>query len=415
MKKKHILIAEDEAQTRFTLTLLLKNEGYEVTAVSDGEEALDAIEAAFESGEMPFDLLVMDIQMPRVTGLELLDRLRHRRIQIPTLVITGYGSKDLVVELMRKGCADYLDKPFQPEELLSRVFQVIQREEKSRLQQRKVRGEKQKEVTDLGRIIEDYRDNLEKLRKDVDTAVIEYQGLTGIDPDSLCLPVSLFNRPLRELGGDFVHIQNTGAGCLFFVADVSGHDMGASFHTLLMKHFFDDKASFAGGCDGREIMARLNNSLLEGSRQKRMVTACLLDIDLKRMEARFFGAAAPPAFRIPRNAFLAEMLPSGGSPLGVNRDPVLFDHTFSIEEGDRIFLYTDGVAGAHQIDGLTGKKRKLQEKGVVTFVEAYASLPLAELMDNFRRDLLRFCRFKPCDDMFFLALEIIRGRCGDEF
>ena len=81
---------------------------------------MEKIRAA-QTGDLPIDLLILDIQMPGVTGMELLDDLNRLRIEIPVFVITGYGDKAMVVELLRRGCREYLDKPFEDQEFLCRV------------------------------------------------------------------------------------------------------------------------------------------------------------------------------------------------------------------------------------------------------------------------------------------------------
>lgn len=118
-----ILIAEDEKHIRLALYLLLRQEGYEVEMAADGGEALRRLS---RSDAPPFQLLITDIQMPELDGLELIDRLQSQRIAIPVIVITGYGNRDVASRAGTR-CAAYLDKPFQPAEILRRVADVLYR------------------------------------------------------------------------------------------------------------------------------------------------------------------------------------------------------------------------------------------------------------------------------------------------
>lgn len=119
-----ILVAEDEANLRMGIALSLKTDGYDVTEAADGAEALEAV-VRMKSAGMPFDLLVCDIQMPIMDGEELLVKLKEIRALPPTLAITGYGEKELIVRLMRAGCRGYVDKPFDPDTLCAQVAAML--------------------------------------------------------------------------------------------------------------------------------------------------------------------------------------------------------------------------------------------------------------------------------------------------
>ena len=136
MKKKRILIVDDEAETRKTLMLIMQWHGYEAIAVENGKEALARITSSEENP--PFDLLICDIQMPGMTGEELVDHLYTNSIEIPFLIITGYGEKDLVVRMMRKGCRDFIDKPFEPAQIEERVEMMFERDKKDALERERL-------------------------------------------------------------------------------------------------------------------------------------------------------------------------------------------------------------------------------------------------------------------------------------
>ena len=111
MNPFHVLIVEDEKHTRLSLRFILEDAGYTVTDCDNGQKALEIISAECERG-VPVDLLVLDIQLPLLSGTDLLRELTKQNIFLPTLVITGYGEKKVFSELLRYGCAEYLNKPF---------------------------------------------------------------------------------------------------------------------------------------------------------------------------------------------------------------------------------------------------------------------------------------------------------------
>ncbi len=126
MAKEHILVVDDEQNMRNTLAFILETANYQVTTAAEGRAALEEILAARENGR-PVDLLITDIRLPGLTGLQLIDELNYLKIKIPVLVITAYGDRSLFLELMRTGCADYLDKPFDYKELVKRVDSLMEK------------------------------------------------------------------------------------------------------------------------------------------------------------------------------------------------------------------------------------------------------------------------------------------------
>jgi two-component system alkaline phosphatase synthesis response regulator PhoP len=122
--KGNILIVEDEELLRETLTLNLELEGYEVTAVGDGSEALDAVEKAH------YDLIIMDIMMPELDGISATETLRIRNYEGPILILSAKNSGADRISGLKKGADDYLTKPFHLEELLLRTEKLIDKNKK---------------------------------------------------------------------------------------------------------------------------------------------------------------------------------------------------------------------------------------------------------------------------------------------
>ena len=116
-----ILIAEDEEITVKHLVNTLKKEGYVVDSATNGIDALRKAEAA------SFDLLIADIKMPGMTGIELLERVREKTPELEVIIVTGYGSIGSAVEAMKKGAIEYLTKPFDLDELLLKVGKIRDR------------------------------------------------------------------------------------------------------------------------------------------------------------------------------------------------------------------------------------------------------------------------------------------------
>jgi CheY-like chemotaxis protein len=126
---KHILIIDDEVNFRYSAAIALRRSGYKISEAESAEEALEMIQKAEKRNEQ-FGLILLDIQLPGISGSELIDKLRMKSIFIPILVISGYADNSLVRELIKKGIDDFLRKPFEPEWLLKRVEVIMKKDER---------------------------------------------------------------------------------------------------------------------------------------------------------------------------------------------------------------------------------------------------------------------------------------------
>lgn len=129
-----ILIVEDEQNMVRTLAKILERRGFEVASANDGRAALEELERD------PFDLVVTDLKMPGMDGMGLLDAMYRRGLDLPTIVLTGYGTVHSAVEAMKLGAVDYLIKPCDPEEVLLIVERALENR-MIRLENRRLREE----------------------------------------------------------------------------------------------------------------------------------------------------------------------------------------------------------------------------------------------------------------------------------
>ncbi|WP_299575514.1 response regulator transcription factor [uncultured Leptotrichia sp.] len=116
-----ILLAEDEVDLNNVVTRYLKKNGYSVDSVLDGEEALDYLEYS------EYDLVILDIMMPKVDGFEVIKKLRDKGNHTSVLILTARDSADDKVKGLDLGADDYIVKPFDFNELLARIRAVVRR------------------------------------------------------------------------------------------------------------------------------------------------------------------------------------------------------------------------------------------------------------------------------------------------
>ncbi len=119
------LLVEDESKVAHFISKGLEEEGYSVDVAQDGKKGLDLV------GASAYDIVLLDLMIPEIDGLELLKRMRASGIDTPVLIITAKSSKEDVVKGLDTGSDDYLTKPFSFDELLARIRALLRRSRKT--------------------------------------------------------------------------------------------------------------------------------------------------------------------------------------------------------------------------------------------------------------------------------------------
>jgi two-component system response regulator HydG len=135
MTPKTILIVDDEKSHRLMLRAHLEGEGFQIVEASDGHEAVDLV------NERSFDLVLMDIRMPTMDGIEALKRIKEATAATPVIMMTAYGSINSAVEALQAGATDYLTKPLDMDELIFKAKKALhyrQLEEENILQKERL-------------------------------------------------------------------------------------------------------------------------------------------------------------------------------------------------------------------------------------------------------------------------------------
>ncbi|MGI8787728.1 MAG: sigma-54-dependent transcriptional regulator, partial [Pyrinomonadaceae bacterium] len=117
--QKTILLADDDANLRRVLEFQLQEAGYEVTTASDGAEALEIFT------QSDFDCVITDLRMPKLSGLEFLEKIKTANSEIPVIVITAFGEVETAVAAMKIGAYDYINKPFNRDEILLTLERAV--------------------------------------------------------------------------------------------------------------------------------------------------------------------------------------------------------------------------------------------------------------------------------------------------
>ncbi|HEX9291521.1 MAG TPA: sigma-54 dependent transcriptional regulator [Anaeromyxobacteraceae bacterium] len=160
MAFRNVLIADDEESMRHLLSVFLRDHGYEVRAVANGEEALKELSAR------DYDLVLSDVRMPRMDGIALLREVQRLHPELTFIVMSAYGTHDTAIEAMKAGAYDYVSKPFKPDEVLLVLNKAEERERLAR-ENRRLRTELAAEYRfdNLVGASEPMRDVLRQVRK----------------------------------------------------------------------------------------------------------------------------------------------------------------------------------------------------------------------------------------------------------
>lgn len=122
MSKKKVLIVDDEKNIRTTLAQALEPLGLATDAAVNGEEALGKL------AEDQYDVILLDLKMPGMDGMEVLRQIRQRHTGVRVVMITAHGNVDSAVEAMKLGAVDFIQKPFAPKEIRTMVEDILARE-----------------------------------------------------------------------------------------------------------------------------------------------------------------------------------------------------------------------------------------------------------------------------------------------
>ncbi|MEW5724917.1 MAG: sigma-54 dependent transcriptional regulator, partial [Thermodesulfobacteriota bacterium] len=215
-----ILVVDDEKNYTLVMATLLTDQGYEVLTAQSGEEALSLLQVH------DLDLILTDMTMPRLDGIELLARVKQDRPDLPVIMMTAYGTVEKAVAAMKKGAFDYITKPFKNEELMMTIRKAL---EMSRLQrENRALAEALKERYSFGGLIGKSKPMLGVYRlieKVADSrANVLITGESGTGKELIAKAVH-YHSPRAQ--GPFVAVNCSALAETLLESELFGHERGA--------------------------------------------------------------------------------------------------------------------------------------------------------------------------------------------
>jgi sigma-B regulation protein RsbU (phosphoserine phosphatase) len=379
-----ILVVDDNDDNRYTLTLYLDLEGYRnVVVANDGEEAIAQLKDA------QYDLVLLDVMMPKVDGYQVLAWLKDqgRLHNLPVIMISALNEMGSVVRCIELGAVDYLNKPFDPVLLRARLNASL---EKKRLR-------------------DEVRAHLGRLEAELDAARRLQMGMVPSSfprptPD-MPIEICASMEPAREVGGDLYDFFHTDDGTLcFLLGDVSGKGMPAALFMARAKSLIRFATELMHGPGGAraspaEIIARVNRELCQDNADMMFVTVFFAMLQVQRGELTFCNAGHNPPYRL--NGDKLEAIEGAkGIILGVRPDAAYSSGHLTLAPGDSIYVFSDGVTEAANPQGDLFSEARLE--AVLRAAGASSSAGLVKFVTEAVRAFVGSAL--PSDDITMLAV-----------
>ena len=348
-----LLIIDDDDVVRASLAAYLEDSGFSVLQAGNGQQGLQVFE------EHQPDLVICDLRMPQMGGLELIRQVSERAPQLPVIVVSGAGVMSDAVEALRLGAADYLIKPL--EDLAVLEHSVRRALDRSRL------------VLENQR----YRDKLEAANRELEASLhlLQEDQTAGRQVQMNMLPESpwvagefAFEHqiiPSLYLSGDFVdYFRVDERRIAFYLADVSGHGASSAFVTVLLKFMttrlmFELRRSKMREFKPSEVLSHINRGLINSKLGKHVtMVGGVIDEESGLLTYAVGGHLPLPVLHTPEHTRYME---GRGLPVGLFDEATYQDLVVELPPQFSLSLMSDGILDLLPGDTLKDKEAALPE------------------------------------------------------
>lgn len=391
-----ILIVDDEELNRDGLSRRLQRHDYDVVSAKSGREAIELL------GNRQFDLVLLDIMMPGMNGLEVLKFLRRVEtlIDLPIIMVTAKGGSEDVVEALELGANDYVTKPLDFPVVLARVrTQLALRRAVAQVKHLEARQDAH--TRELRAAAEALTAANDRHTRDLESAARVQRALQPALPREIghCR-FAWALEPCSPLAGDYLNVSRLSdrhAGLCML--DVGGHGVTAALLSVSLSQRLARVASGPAVVPPAEVAARLGRELTAEATADHSVSLLYGVLDVDTGEFRFVSAGHPGPVHLAggRPPAHFEIM---GFPIGV-ASAEYKEQSITLGSGDRLVLHTDGLTGARNADGEHFGIRRL-----LAALEESRRQPLADVVGGLLRAVEQWRGAVPRqEDISVLAVE----------
>jgi sigma-B regulation protein RsbU (phosphoserine phosphatase) len=343
-KPASILVVDDDESNRESLRRRLERRGYTAAVAVDGRDALEKVAGG------SFDLVILDVMMPGINGLEVLDILRktYAPSRLPIIMATARDQSEDVVEALDRGANDYVTKPLD--------FAVVNARVRTHLQLKQSVDQIIALEASLQARNDELKKSAERTARELNAAAkVQQAFLPHANPHVTGARFSWIFEPCTELAGDSLNVvQLDDRHVALYVLDVSGHGVAASLLAVTVTRLLSPSSaaeSFVMLTNAdqtrrpaapSDVATRLTRNFLFDSTDQ-FITLFYAVYDTVERELTYVSAGHPGAIRV-SPAKPPVILNGTGLPIGIGES--YEQQTIRLESGDRLYLYSDGVTEA---------------------------------------------------------------------
>lgn len=401
-----ILVVDDVEANRESLGRRLERRGFTVELASGGQEALQRL-----SGQPNFDLVLLDVMMPDISGLDVLAEVRktHSPAELPIVMATAKDTSEDIVKAMGLGANDYVTKPLDFPVVLARIqTQLAVKQHVEEI--RRLERELSQRNAELERLNDELRAGAEKAKRDLELGARVQSSMLPNDLVSVeGLRFAWNFSPCEQLAGDALDIRRLGDGIAgAYVLDVVGHGVASSLLSVAaMRAIGGGQApdSMLIRPDGSltspaEVATRLNEAFPFNADTGQFFTFFYAVVDANAGTLRYVSAGHPGAILLPADGGEPRLLNQNCTPIGLGGP--FEDHEVSLSPGDRVYIYSDGVDEAH----CRSSGERFGGERLIAALSARRKEPLQATIDALLQALDAFREGRPShDDVTLLAIE----------
>ncbi len=401
--RANVVVIDDDKLVSDLICRILKKE-YSARGYASAEEALRSENLG------AVDVIIADVNLPGMDGIQFLDRVQLVDSGIPVILITGYGDIDIAISALQSGATDFILKPFKNEQISISVERALEAR-RLVLENRALLEELRKKNQELETLNEEMNARNVEIEKELDIAAnlqrcLFPAALPEIDRFDLALKF----RPVEKVSGDFFDFIFYDRDLFAFVfADVSGHGVPAALYSAMVKTAISSVRT--SGPVPSEFMGEVNSFLI-GS-QKRMsynyVTIFYGLFDLAAETLTYCNAGIPsPAVMRADGSY--QFLDPNSPFVGIFENSVYRNESVKIVPGDRLIFYTDGVFE------LTGSNDRIMGQGVfLELLKSLGNLDIHELVEKIFERVMEFSGTqRPGDDITLIGMSYMKKEAENE-